>query len=934
LASVQPLARPAFAPLTTGELKAGPAKTLYKASPSQPLAREDASAPGTPGHDSSPDCDAQICAADVNQDGRVDLLTVTATESGKRSLTLLLGKDDGTLVDVTTASGLARVETATSCALGDFDNDGKVDVFIGCAGRNRLFRGGGEGTFQDVTGSTKTGGTDTLTSSAVFLDADHDSDLDIYVCNAAGSDAGTAAPNQLLNNNGDGTFTDIAGTAGVACADHSSVMLAPVDLDGDRDTDLIVFHASAPATTFFNDRAGRYHEGHVAREPIDGPRGGVAQDFNGDGRPDLLVSSGPRHAGRLFLSNGPGLLQPSVQFDECVRTLATWGQVDTTRVVDVDLDGDLDIIAIGQSGHLLLNDGWGKFTVRPNVWPLPADGAMLATEVADVDANGLADVLHIRTDESGRIDLIPIALSPPANWVAFTPTGERGADKRTRSPVSGYGTRMELRSGMHRQTLTYTGLSGGRSQSHLPIVFGLNGASRADYLHLTWPDGVTQSEVELAVNTSHLIRETERRVSSCPVLFAWNGRKFQFVGDFSGVGGLGYFLAPGEYTMPQVEDHVKIEPEQLAVRDGVYELRLAEPMEEVAYVDKLTLLAVDHPSHMGIFPDERLAITGPPPSHRILTLDEPVYAMSAAGPDGGIEAERLMQSDRVYAYHPKLDPRFPGFCEPHSLTLDFGNQLAPFAERTGVYLFIRASIEYPYSQTTYAAAQSGIVWQPLKIERQKEKDRWETVVPDAGAPGGMGRMIAVDLTGKLGEATRKLRITTNLEIYVDQAFVAVDHGTEELTVTPLPLASADLRRLGFPAEYSPDGQPPTIYSYDTVEPTSPFKTLEGRYTRYGPVGPLLEAFDDRYVIMGTGDEIAVRFDAQGLPKLVPRTTRSFILASHAYCKDMDLYTATPDTVSPLPFRAMTKYPYEEKEPFPSGETSRRYHEEFNTRLVD
>jgi hypothetical protein len=214
------------------------------------------------------------------------------------------------------------------------------------------------------------------------------------------------------------------------------------------------------------------------------------------------------------------LLQPSAQFDECIKTLATWGSVATTRVADVDLDGDLDVIAIGQAGHLLLNDGWGRFSVRPSVWPLPADGAVLATEVIDLHGNGRADVLCVTAIGNGRIDLIPTALSPPANWVAFAPTGERGADKRTRSPISGYGTRMELRSGVHRQTLIYTGLSGGRSQSHLPTVFGLNGASRVDYLHLTWPDGVTQSEVELAVNTTHLIRETERRVSSCPVLFS------------------------------------------------------------------------------------------------------------------------------------------------------------------------------------------------------------------------------------------------------------------------------------------------------------------------------------------------------------------------------------------------------------------------------
>ena len=81
----------------------------------------------------------------------------------------------------------------------------------------------------------------------------------------------------------------------------------------------------------------------------------------------------------------------------------------------------------------------------------------------------------------------------------------------------------------------------------------------------------------------------------------------------------------------------------------------------------------------------------------------------------------------------------------------------------------------------------------------------------------------------------------------------------------------------------------------------------GDYTRYGPVDELLKAFDDRYVILGSGDEIAVRFDATALPPPAPGRIRSFVLVSHAYCKDMDLYTATPSTVDPLPFGAMTEY---------------------------
>jgi hypothetical protein len=108
----------------------------------------------------------------------------------------------------------------------------------------------------------------------------------------------------------------------------------------------------------------------------------------------------------------------------------------------------------------------------------------------------------------------------------------------------------------------------------------------------------------------------------------------------------------------------------------------------------------------------------------------------------------------------------------------------------------------------------------------------------------------------------------------------------------------------------------------------------GAYTRYGDVADLLADFDDRYVILGTGDEIAVRFDATVLPPLAAGTTRSFALVSHAYCKDMDLYTGAPDTVEPLPFRDMSKYPYPSEESFPETEVLRTWRQRYNSRRIE
>jgi hypothetical protein len=198
----------------------------------------------------------------------------------------------------------------------------------------------------------------------------------------------------------------------------------------------------------------------------------------------------------------------------------------------------------------------------------------------------------------------------------------------------------------------------------------------------------------------------------------------------------------------------------------------------------------------------------------------------------------------------------------------------------------------------------------------------------------MGRTIAADLSGQLPAGTRKLRIVTNLEIYYDRAFIAVDRNSADVTVRPVPMVDADLRRLGFPLEYSPDGRHPYIYSYDVIEPTSSFKMPRGAYTRYGDVADPLAEFDNQYVILGTGDEIAVRFDATALPPRADGSVRSFVLVAHAYCKDMDLYTATPDTVGPLPFRSMSKYPYPDDEAFPDSEQLQVFRARYHTRMVE
>jgi len=926
LSLVYPLSPDSLRSVTSGKLTTGDLVTLFEdpTATSQPYSADRFSQAPTPAAHT-------MALADVNGDGRLDVAMIaTAGGHDKSKLMLLLATQDGKLIDATSRSGLDHVQTARSCAFGDFDNDGKIDLFVACHGPNYLFRGRGDGTFEDVTQQTRTAGGNAISSSAIFLDADHDADLDIYVCNLCGTD-GQPAANQLLNNNADMTFTDIAAEAGVDCTDFRSIMAGPADIDNDRDTDLVVFDQFQTAHIFINDRLGKYHTAPITAEPFGGHRGGVLQDFNADGRPDLLTHLDRLRWARLYLSRAGGTLELSAQFDDVVESVATYGEVKSMRVMDLDLDGDLDVALFGREGHALLNDGLGRFVLQPGLWPAEVLGDTDAIELADWNGDGLADVILVK---NGEILMVPTQLDPPANWLAMTPTGERRADPYMRSPASGYGTQLTIQAGVHRQVLTYSGANGGLCQSHRPMIVGLDGAKQADYVAFRWPDGITQAEIGLPGGQHHTIHETDRKTSSCPVLFTWNGQRFGFITDFAGVGGMGYFVAPGEYAPPQVLEHVKIEPHQLKAKDGMYELRACEPMEEVVYMDRIELLAIDHPNNVSVFPDERLAVTGDVPTHQLICVKDRIFPTSAVGPEGEVDINTLRHVDRQYAYQPRIDRRFIGFCEPHTLTVDFSERLRDLPTDKPVWLFINGSIEYPYSQTTFAAGQARVEWQPIRIERQGKDGTWETIVPDAGTPGGIGRMITLNLTGQLTPTTRRLRVTTNLEIYFDQLFISVDHGTTKLIVHTVALDRAELRRLGFPLEYSPDGKKPTIFNYHAAEATSSFKLPRGRYTRYGRVDDLLASFDDRYAIFGTGDEIALSFEANALPALPAGHARSFVLISHAYCKDMDLYTAEPDTVGPLPFRGMSRYPYPADEHYPTGKTFEDYQDLFNTRLVN
>jgi hypothetical protein len=195
-------------------------------------------------------------------------------------------------------------------------------------------------------------------------------------------------------------------------------------------------------------------------------------------------------------------------------------------------------------------------------------------------------------------------------------------------------------------------------------------------------------------------------------------------------------------------------------------------------------------------------------------------------------------------------------------------------------------------------------------------------------------MMTLDVSGKIRAADRKIRITSNMELYWDRIFLAVPRDDLAVSTSEVAAGSADLHYLGYPRQFSPDGRHPNLYDYSNIDRNDAWKLMSGHYTRFGEVRELLEEADDCFVIMGRGEELTLRFAARAFGPVPEGCRRSFILKTDSYCKDMDLYTAHPDTVEPLPFHGMSGYPYRGDERYPDNEKTVEYRRNYNTRRVN
>jgi len=730
-----------------------------------------------------------------------------------------------------------------------------------------------------------------------------------------------------------------------------------IDADGDGKAELLVWNKDGLTLL-----RGKEAVKNTGLEDIRGVVSAAAGDFDNDGLADLCVLT---ESGPLLYRNVKG------RFEKAEVSLPV-GRFEKAVWLDYDHDYDLDLLLLGEKAVLLRNQGSAGFVDHTGDFPFVPGHAIDAVSyrwMADSKAFDLvvsyadhAGVLY--SDKlSGKYEAIPLPELPAgARWLdavdvnndswldivssagtlinleakfskVALPIGdgslEDPAGYRTAKWIRvtlggvknlklGYDAEVEVKAGASYQKKIYRGVA---------LDFDLSGRLAADTVRITWPNGLIQNETKQLANRAYDYKEKEKLSGSCPMIWTWDGKQFRFISDVLGIAPLGASSGDGQYFPVDHDEYIQIPGESLLAVDGKYEIRVTEELSEVSYLDQIQLQALDHPAGTDIFTNEKWK--GPPyPEFRLFGVSDRYYPKRAVDGHGRDVLSALVKRDRKYVDTFRRDKN--GKAELHALNLDFGKQAAP---KNRAVMVLNGWVDWADGSTFLAAAQEskeGLI--PPYLQVKDASGNWKTVIQDMGMPDGKPKTIAVDLSGKFLSDSREVRIVTNLCVYWDEIFLGNDVGAPQATITKVPASSSDLRFRGFSeVTIDPERLQPEEFIYADVRSASSWNPTPGLYTRYGDVKELLENVDDRFAILGSGDEVRLQFRAEALAPLPPGWKRDFILKVDGWAKDRDANTAYSQTVEPLPFHAMSAYPYARNEHFPDDPAHQRYRREYNTR---
>ncbi len=870
------------------------------------------------------------CIIDYDGDGRPDIFLVDADGQGHAAL--YKNEGHGRFVNVTKEAKLDIRGEGMGCAVGDYDNDGKPDLAVSMNGPVLLFHNEGKGIFKEVT---KEAGIemDGLAMGVAFIDYDHDGDLDLYVTrfndfpvtNPAESflfPRDSIGPgNVLWRNNGNGTFTDWTAETGLS-GSGPSVGAIGSDLNNDRAIDLVVTGWQKAPVAFMNPREGKFRATTPWSSDMPAPAAGVvAFDFDKDGWMDLAFT----HWGTPGLSLWRNV--PGKPFERVVLPDLEWMRGWGLAALDYDNDGWIDLIAVGDNFS-----GDGRIVLLRNEGAKGFRDVTALTGLDKIVLHNPRGVIAFDADGDGSTDLLitqnhlpPVLLKNEGgnryNWLRLRSIG-------TNDNKTGIGTKVEMSAGALQQKWEVQGASGYLGQGPTEILAGLGVERGADVVRLLWPTGVVQDEMEIPALKTHTITEIDRRGSSCPIVFVWNGEKFEFLADMIGPGIVGHWIGPNQRNTPDPEEYLKVDGSKVQADNGLIHFRMLEPMEELDYLDQTRLVAVDHPADVQVYPNERFMTNPPFPKFKVIASFEAHPPLGAWDDRGHNLLPPLIERDHTYVKD-FPDAPYAGFAAMHTIELDIG----PWDPARPLRLLMDGFTDYFSASSMYAAWQAGIQPVPPYVEMLDDSAKWVRVVDDMGFPAGLSRTMVADLTGKLPPGTRFIRITTNLRIYWDRILVDNSATDTPFKTTEVPLAKAQLQFRGYPRVVEGNPRNDLSYIYEDVSATGPYTRQIGNYTRYGDVTDLLRAPDDEYVIFGSGDEVAVDFDSTHLPGLPDGWTRDYFLYANGFAKDMEFYAAHGDTVSPLPFHTLVPYPYPLGVGYPEDEGHLKYMLEYNTRGV-
>jgi hypothetical protein len=487
---------------------------------------------------------------DFDNDGWLDVflvdggsLTDPAIDKTARHR-LYRNRGNGTFQDATASSGIARTGYGMGACAADVNNDGWIDLYITNVGPNALYQNNAGKGFTDVTKASGVAGAPLFSASCAFGDVDRDGDVDLFVVNYVDARldnnifCGDAPKrmriychplnfkplsNVLYRNNGNGTFTDVSAASGIGSHRGNGLGVVLGDYDDDGVLDVFVANDTTPNFLFHNDGKGRLSEvalrSGVAMASDGRARAGMGTDFadiDGDGDLDLFVTNHELETHTLYRNLGKGLFSEiTAEAGLSTPTLPFVGF--GTALVDHDNDGDLDIgivnghvvniptlvrpgATLAQRKLLFVNDGRGRMReIGREAGPGFAEERVGRTLVAgDIDNDGDLDLLV--TNNGGNAELLRNEGVSGNGSVLIRLVGSQ-------SNRSAVGARVRVTAGSATQVREVKAGSSYLGQNDLRVHMGLGKAARIDRLEVRWPNG--QNEVVEGAAPNQILTVTE-----------------------------------------------------------------------------------------------------------------------------------------------------------------------------------------------------------------------------------------------------------------------------------------------------------------------------------------------------------------------------------------------------------------------------------------